>query len=202
MPCSGSTMKRILIPSLLLATISGLQGCARLVAAASGPEPVGVADGERTLSQRVEDLSIERTAAINIYKLDPDIGTKSRVLVMSFYSNVLLAGQVSSDALRRKVEAHIKSMREVNAVHNELALSPEPLPFLTRARDNIISARVRSTLTFTQNFPSHQCKVLVEDGVVYLMAKLNRRDAETAIQKISAIPDVKRIVKLVDYLPG
>lgn len=195
-------MKKILTPKLLLLLVFSITvpGCARFLAAASGPEPVGVPEGERTLSQRVEDMSIERTASINLYKLNPEFA-QSRVLVMSFYSNVLLAGQVSNESLKQMAGDYLKSLREVESVHNELIVAPVTLPYLTRAKDSIISARVRSALTFAKGFPSSQCKILVEDGVVYLMAKLDKDQADLAIRLIRDIPDVRKIVKLIDYLP-
>lgn len=201
MHSSGFTMMKISIPSLMLVlTCTQVTGCARLMAAASGPDPVGVPEGERTLSQRVEDLSIERTAAINLYKLHPDFG-RSRVVVMSFYGNVLLTGQVPSAGLKQMAGDSVAGLREVGTVHNELAVSETPLPYMVRARDSIISARVRTALTLAKGFPGSQSKITVENGVVYLMAKLTRKKAEQAVGLISPIPDVRRIVKLVDYLP-
>ncbi len=192
-------MKIILAPSLLVFLLM-LSGCARFVAAVSGPEPVGAADGERTFSQRVEDMSIERTFAINLYKLHPDFAN-SRVLVMSFYSNVLLVGQVPDETLKKLAVDNLKSMREVGTVHNELVVAEKVTPMVVRAHDSVISARIRSALTFAKGFPSSQCKVLVEDGVVYLMAKLKKAEADQAIERVRQVPEVKRIVKLIDYLP-
>lgn len=192
-------MKKILLPSLLL-LLTLPAGCNRMLAAASGPAPVGAGEGERTLSQRMEDISIEKTAAINLYKLDPRF-TQSRVVIMSFYSQVLLVGQVPDESLRRLAVSHVKSLREVSGVHDELTIAPVPIPLLARAKDSVISARIRSALTFAKGFPSSQCKVLVEDGVVYVMAKLKRPEAEQAVALIRATPDVRRVVTLVDYLP-
>ncbi len=174
-------------------------GCSQFIAATSGPGLVGASEGERTLSQRVEDISIEKTAAINFYKLNPEF-RDAHILIMSFFGNVLLAGQVPRAELARVAESSVKDMREVRSVHNELTVG-DPSPYLTRAKDGVISARIGTALTFAKDFPSSQCKVLVEDGVVYLMAKLKRTDAERAERMVLDTPDVKKLVKLVDYLP-
>lgn len=192
-------MKKILTISLCLILAGQLSGCARFLAAASGPNPVGANEGERTLSERVEDMSIEKTAAINIYKSDQGF-KDSHFLIMSFYSNVLLAGQVPNEALKQKAEETLRDMREVKEVHNYLSVQPENTALLTRAKDSVISARIGSSFTFTKEFPSNRCKLLVEDGVVYLMAKLTHAEAEQAMTLIKKNPDVKKIVKLVDYL--
>ena len=49
-----------------------LNGCTQFIAATSGTEPVGKTEGQRTLSQRIEDMSIEKTADINLFKTDPE----------------------------------------------------------------------------------------------------------------------------------
>ena len=198
MRCLVFMMKLILTFSAAL-TLSLMTGCSQFIAAASGPDLVGVNDGERTLSQRVEDISIEKTASINFYKLNPGF-RDAHVSVMSFYSNVLIAGQVPSAELSRVAESSTQSMREVKSVHNELTIG-EPSPYLTRVQDSVISARVSSKLTFAKGFPSSQCKVLVEDSVVYLMAKLKKADADKAEQLIRQIPEVSKLVKLIDYIP-
>ena len=58
-------MKKSLI--FLMISSLWLTGCAQMIAATSGSEPVGKQEGERTLSQRIEDSSIENTANINLY---------------------------------------------------------------------------------------------------------------------------------------
>ncbi len=170
-----------------------------MLAAASGPAPVGVTEGERTLSQRIEDISLEKTAAINLYKADPEF-RNAHVLFMSFYSNVLIAGQVLNSQQKQIAEDTVRSMREVKQVHNELVVTPHINSYLNRAKDSIISAQISTTLTFTKDFPSSQVKVLVEDGVIYVMGKLTHNQSEQAINLIKTIPDIKKIVKMVDYL--
>lgn len=184
---------------LLAALVSTLSGCAQMIAAASGPQPVGKTEGQRTLSERIEDISIEKTAAINLYKADPEF-KNAHVLFMSFYSNVLIAGQVSNAKQKQLAEDTVRAIREVKQVHNELEISPQTNPYLNRAKDSIISAQISTTLTFTKDFPSSQVKVLVENGVVYVMGKLTHAQTEQAISLIKAVPDIRKIVKMVDYL--
>ena len=64
----------------------------------------------------------------------------------------------------------------------------------------MLQVQIAGKLTFMKDFPSSQIKVLVEDGTVYLMAKLTRAQTELAIETIKTVPDINKIVKLVDYL--
>ncbi len=190
-------MKKSLI--FLMISSLWLTGCAQMIAATSGSEPVGKQEGERTLSQRIEDSSIENTANINLYKIDPEF-KNANVVFMSFHSNVLITGQVTSIKHKQQVEDMVRSIREVNLVHNELVVTPQISSYLNRAKDGVLKLQIASKLTFMKEFPSSQCKVLVENGTVYLMAKLTRSQTEQAINTIKETPDITRIVKLVDYL--
>ena len=69
--------------------------------------PVGVDSGERSLGQVFIDSSIERTANINLYKLDPRF-KQSRVNIISFHSNVLLTGQVPDPYLKQLAEDNLR----------------------------------------------------------------------------------------------
>ena len=191
-------MKIFLLIPLLVATLSG---CAQMLAAASGPQPVGNNESQRTLSERIEDISIEKTAAINLYKADPEF-KNAHVLFMSFYGNVLIAGQVSNDKLKQLAQTTVLALRDVKQVHNELTISTHTNSYLNRAKDSILSAKISTALKFTKGFPSNQIKILVEDGVVFVMGKLTHAQTEQAIALIKATPDIKKIVKMIDYLEG
>lgn len=184
---------------LLMSCTTLMTGCAQMLAAASGTEPVGTAEGQRTLSQRIEDISIERTASINLYKIDPEF-KNAHVSFLSFHSNVLIAGQVLTAKQKQLAEETVASMREVKRVHNELVVNPAVNSYLTRTKDRFISTQISTKLIFAKDFPSSQTKVLVESGVVYLMGKLTKAQTDQAIELIKSVPDITKIVKLVDYL--
>lgn len=189
--------KLLLITAMSLTTL--MTGCAQMLAAASGSEPVGATEGQRTLSQRIEDMSIERTASINLYKIDPEF-KNTHVNFMSFHSNVLIAGQVLNAKQKQLAEETVRSMREVKQIHNELVVNPVINSYLTRTKDSIISTQISTKLIFAKDFPSSQTKILVESGIVYLMGKLTRAQTDQAIELIKSVPDITKIVKMVDYL--
>lgn len=186
---------------LLIATLAvAVSGCNSLIASATGPEPVGHATGTRTLSQRIEDSSIERTAGINIHKADPAF-RQANVNVVSLYGSVLLAGQVPSEALRAMAEKVVRDIAEVRQVHNELTVGPSSY-YQERSSDGVISMRIRTALSFEKGFPASRTKVLTVGGTVYLMGKLTPAEADQAVELIKQVNGVARIIKLVDYLPA
>jgi len=175
-----------------------LSGCTGLIANATGPEPIGKAPGERTLSMSLEDNSIETTASVNIRKADPRF-RDDNVNVISFYNSVLLAGQVQDETLKQKAEQIVRQIAEVRQVHNELTVG-EASFYGERTSDGLISTRIRTALTLEKGFPSSRTKVFTVGGSVYLLGKLTPAEADKAVLIISQVGGVKKIIKMLDYL--
>lgn len=188
-------MSRFLLIPLLALSVSG---CNSLIASATGPEPIGSDEGTRTLSMRIEDSSIERTAGVNIQKASPEY-RQANVNVVSFYGSVLLAGQVPTEELKAEAEKVLRRIAEVKQVHNELTVGPSSY-YQERSSDGVISMRVRSALSFEEGFPSSRTRVFTVGGTVYLMGKLTPAEADKAVDLIKQVAGVKKIIKLVDYL--
>ncbi len=178
----------------------GASGCTSLMASATGPEPVGKAPGERSLSMSLEDSAIERDGGINIYKADEQF-REANVNVISFYGSVLLAGQVQNEELKAKAEKIVGQIAEVKKIHNELIIAPASY-YAERFTDGSITKRVATAFLFEKAFPSSRTKVFTVGGTVYLMGKLTPGEADQAVTIIKSVSGVKKIVKLVDYLPA
>lgn len=193
-------MFKNLLALTLAASLSALAGCTSLMASATGPGPVGNSTGDRTLSMRIEDSSIENTASINIYKANTRF-RDANVHAISFYGSVLLAGQVQNEELKAEAEKIVRQIAEVKQVHNELTIADASY-YMERSSDGFISTRIRSSLTFEKGFPSSRSKIFTVGGTVYLLGKLTPAEADQAVNIIKQVSGVKKIVKLVDYLPA
>lgn len=187
-------------PLLAASVVLALSGCSSLIADATGPEPIGSDQGKRTLSMRIEDSAIEHTAAVNIYKANPQF-REANLNVVSFYGSVLLAGQVPTEEMKAQAEKITWQIAEVKRIHNELTVGPASY-YLERSSDGIISTQIRTRLTVEEGFPSSRTKIFTVGGTVYLMGKLTQAEAGMAVGIIKEVSGVKRIIKLVDYLPA
>lgn len=181
--------------SLMLA----LHGCSSLIASATGPEPIGKIPGARTLSMSLQDNSIETTAEVNIIKADERF-RDANVNVISFYNSVLLAGQVQDEELKQKAEQVVRNIAEVKQIHNELTVGDVSY-YGERTSDGLISTTVRTRLTLEKGFPASRTKVFTVGGTVYLLGKLTASEADQAVLIASQVGGVKKIVKMLDYLP-
>jgi osmotically-inducible protein OsmY len=177
-----------------------LPGCSSLIASATGPEPIGKAAGERTFSMSLQDNSIETTAEVNIIKADERF-RDANVNVVSFYNSVLLAGQVPTEDMKQKAEQVVRNIAEVRQIHNELTVGDVSY-YGERTSDGLISTRLRTAYTLEKGFPSSRLKVFTVGGTVYLLGKLTQSEAEQAVLIASQLAGVKKIIKMIDYLPA
>lgn len=183
---------------LLLSALLSISGCTRILAGASGPEPVGKPSYERSLSQSLQDIEIQNTAEINIYKSDEHFHD-SNINIVSFYGTVLITGQVASEELKQKAEVAVHNIADVKQVYNELRVA-EPTYYLARANDGLIATRVKSALMFADGVPYSRIKVVIVDATVYVMGKLSHQEADRSVEVIKKVSGVQKIVKILDYI--
>ncbi len=186
-------------PIPLLSATLLISGCSSFIASHSGTTPVGVESSDRTWGQVFTDNSIEKTASINLYKLDPRFKL-SRVNIASFHSVVLLTGQVPDESLKRLAGDNLKAMSEVKTVQNYLTVGNE-IGYAQIVQDGITTANVRKNFLLLKGFKDSRVKVTTENNVVYLMGKLLQSDLDWLLDTLKRTPNITRIVTLVDILP-
>lgn len=186
-------VKRIAITMLCVASLSG---CASFISNGTGTAPVGTELGARSLGQVFIDSSIARTAKINLYKLDSRF-KQSRVNVESFHSNVLLTGQVPDAHLRQLAEDNVKAMSDVKTVHNYITVGDQ-IGYGTIIQDTTVTANTRGLLMKAPVVSDSKLNVHTEDGVLYVMGKLNTAEDQDLDQVLTQVGNVTKIVKLVD----
>ncbi|MFZ5698173.1 MAG: BON domain-containing protein [Pseudomonadota bacterium] len=184
---------------IFLATLAALAlaGCVSWIAPLSDKQ-VDRHHGTRTLGSKIEDAAIERKVWLNIVRGEPAT-QEARLVVTSWNGQVLLAGQVPTDAVKQRVEAIAGQVRHVLHVHNELEVGT-PIAFITRMSDGWITTRVKTRLLFGPDVPGRRVKVVTENGVVYLLGLLTREEAELVVSAARAVYGVQKIVKIFEYI--
>lgn len=184
---------RIAVTLLCLASLSG---CASLISKGTGSSPVGTESGVRSLGQVFIDSSIERTAKINLYKLDTRF-KQSRVNIVSFHSNVLLTGQVPDEHLKQLAEDNVRSMSDVKAVHNYITVGNQ-ISYSTIMQDTTATANTRGLIMRAPVVSDSKVAVHTEDGVLYVMGRLNSGEIADLNQVLQKVGNVTKIVTLID----
>jgi osmotically-inducible protein OsmY len=161
-------------------------------------EPIADAPTERTLARQIEDESIENKAIVNLHAADPAYDD-ANLVVVSYNGYVLLAGQVSSEALKKKATNVLRKIHGVRRIYNELEIA-SPSSAMTRSSDTWITAKVKTWLLGRSDTEGTRVKVVTENGVVYLMGLVTRKEAERIGEAAAGISGVQRVVRLFELV--
>jgi len=187
-------MKRILFISILCLSLSGCVGVFLAGVATGG---AAVYD-HRNIQQIAADQSL--THQIENYITTDLRFNQSNIVVASFNGTVLLTGQADDPSLRHAAEKIAWGIESPKAkrVYDEIKISA-PSSMLVRSSDSWITTKIKTDMLATKNLKSGQIKVVTEDGNVYLMGIVTRRQANIAVHVARQISGVQRVVKLFEY---
>lgn len=172
---------------LALVAAVALAGCA----AVSGSDPHARTPGVLLDDQVVEGLALRR-----INEADELLRT-GNVDVVCFNGIVLLTGQVENQSLRGKAEAALAGIRKIRKIHNEIQVGG-PTSYVARSNDAWITAKVRTSILASD--ARGDIGVTTEDGVVFLLGRVRREDADAAVAASQEVFGVRKIVKVFEYV--
>ena len=187
--------KRIVLALLCAASLSG---CASFISGGTGTTPVGTESGSRSLGQMVIDKSIDRTALINLYKLDSRF-KQARVNIKSFHSSVLLTGEVPDEHLKQLAEDNLRAMSDVKSVHNYITVGDQ-ISYSTILQDSAVTANTRGLIAKAAVVSDSKVLVHTENGVLYVMGRLNNAEIADLNNVLSQVGNVTKIVTLIDNI--
>ena len=192
----STAVSRVLGAALLGAMVASQLGC---VAAGVTTAAVGVlsAADRRTAGAIVEDQNIELKAPARLLRA---IRNSTAVDVTSYNRQVLLLGQVLDEAEKVAAEKAIRELENVNTIYNELAVGSGTDSVAKKAKDGILSTKVKSELILTSEVGARHIKVVSDDGVVYLLGLVTRREGEQAAQVTSRVAGVRKVVTLWEFI--
>jgi osmotically-inducible protein OsmY len=198
------------ILALLIAT-NLLYGCAPVVIGGAAAGTAVVASSRRSPGSVVDDETIELKARLAIIE-NKELNRQVHVEITSYNGIILLTGQAPDEQLRTEVEDIVKKIPEVQnlvkktgtapLIHNEITIAA-PSSFMTRTSDSLVTAKVKTELlriTDIEGFNGTRVKVITENGTVYLMGLLTRKEADAVTEKARQVGGVQRVVKLFEYI--
>lgn len=184
------TLSKLALPVIFISLLT-LQGCA---AVAVGAAAVGIssATDPRTIGTQVDDQTIEmKTNA----KLGNDEQLEdSRVIAVSYDTNVLLIGQVPSEGLKRRAEDVIRDTNGINKIFNQLRIGSKASATV-RAGDSWITSKVKLKFANNKSIDATNIKVVTENGEVFLLGHVSQAEAEAAVEVARNVDGVGRVIK-------
>ena len=182
--------------AMTLLCVASLSGCASFISNGTGSAPVGTESGARSLGQVFIDSSIERTAKINLYKLDSRF-KQSRVNIESFHGNVLLTGQVPDAHLKQLAEDNLRAMTDVKTVHNYITVGNQ-IGYSSIMQDTTVTANTRGLIMKAVVVSDSKVRIHTEDGILYVMGRLNQAEINDLNQVLQQVGNVTKIITLID----
>ena len=184
------TLSKLALPVIFISLLA-LQGCA---AVAVGAAAVGIssATDPRTIGTQVDDQTIEmKTNA----KLGNDEQLEdSRVIAVSYDTNVLLIGQVPSESLKRRAEDVIRDTNGINKIFNQLRIGSKASATV-RAGDSWITSKVKLKFANNKSIDATNIKVVTENGEVFLLGHVSQAEADAAVEVARNVDGVERVIK-------
>jgi osmotically-inducible protein OsmY len=187
-------MMRKLMILAWVALLPALSGCLAAVAV-GGATAAAVGMDRRSVGAYTDDQSIEWKTALAIRE---KFGDKVHVNVTSYNRIVLLTGEAPTEEMAKGIQKIAQSMDNVREVRNEIAVST-PTSFQSWADDSYITTKVKAGMLGNKDFNANNIKVVTENGVVYLMGLVTRKEANAAAEVASTTSGVKKVVKVFEY---
>ena len=180
----------ILLTACLIST-----GCTTNYLTNSTEGTYGVPMTERTIPQRLLDRSIEHTAKINVYGLKENLQQTSRIGIDSFNSEVLLTGEIPTQALKDEVAKMVSSMPDVRQVYNAMEVSASK-GYSSTVHDGYITSKVVAKVAADEGVKASQIKVVTNNGVAYIMGRLTPTQQSNLIDVANTTVGVTELVLL------
>ena len=179
----------------VLALAGTLSACAPLVL---GGAAVGtmVAIDRRTSGAQLEDEGIELRAAS---RLREAIGERGHINVNSYNRQVLLTGEVASEADKQNAEQVVSRVENVKGIVNDLAVMGNS-SLTQRSADTLTTGKVRASLVDDKLLSAGAFRVVTERGTTYLMGLVTQREADRATAIARGVGGVQRVVRVFEMI--
>ncbi|HSV47353.1 MAG TPA: BON domain-containing protein [Ramlibacter sp.] len=188
--------RRPLLALLTTALAAGaLGGCAPLLLGGAAVGTMMVYD-RRTSGAQVEDEGIELRAAS---RLRDAFGQRAHINASSYNRQVLLTGEVASEADKAQAEQVVARVENVRLIVNELAVMASTT-LAQRSGDALVTGKVKASLLDARDLYAGAIKVVTERGITYMMGRVTAREADRATQIARSVNGVQRVVRIFEIV--
>ena len=183
-------------PYLLLISRLGLfcfilSGCTPLSGVWTG---AGLLYDRHSVYKKVGDYQLAADANRALYRDEVFKRNDCSIDVAAFNGDLLVAGHVGTEALRKEVNARLSRLNGVRRFFNQLAVGK---PEEQMVEDSWITAKIRSQMVADSEIDPHQFKVITSDRIVYLLGDVLSEQAVRVIAIARETDGVLRVVKLL-----
>ena len=179
-----------------LATTSLLGACAPLLIGGAMLGGSMVVTDRRTSGTQIDDQGIELKS---VSRVSEAVGDRGSVSVTSYNRQVLITGEVPTEADKAAVEQAVARIDNVRLIVNELALTTGST-LGTRSNDTLLTSKVKASMVDAKDVQANAYKVVTERGVVYLMGRVTEREAARATDIARGVSGVRKVVRVFEIV--
>ena len=192
-------MKKVILLCALLVSSTILSSCSPIVQGAAAVTTVAtMSNDRRSMGEIIDDKNLY-TNLVNIVKKDPML-EDSHISFNVYDDSVLMTGETPSADLKNHLENTIKTnAKKMKQLINEVAVMKNS-SYLERAKDGVITVQIETLFLNQEVFHPTHIRIHTQRGTVYLMGAVTKREAEHATNVASKAKNVKKVVKLFNYL--
>jgi osmotically-inducible protein OsmY len=192
-------MKKVIILFALLISSTILSSCSPIVQGAAAITTVAtMSNDRRTMGEILDDKTLYMDLG-NIVSKESMLDD-AHINFNVFKKSVLITGEIATNDLKNYLEDLIKKKApKMNKLINEIEVMPNS-SYLARAKDGVISLQIEALFLDQEVFHPAHVSVLTERATVYLMGSVTKREAEHATNVASKAKNVKKVVKIFNYL--
>ena len=175
---------------------AGLSACAPLLIGGAIVSGSLLVTDRRSSGAQLDDQAIELKAA---NRLNETLRDRGRVSITSYNRQVLMTGDVPTDADKAAAEQSVAKIDNVRSIVNELAIGPGAT-LTARSNDTVISGKVKASFVDASDLHANAVKVVTERGVVYLMGRVTEREATRASEIARGVGGVTKVVRVFEIV--
>ncbi|QXL84177.1 BON domain-containing protein [Comamonas sp. NLF-1-9] len=192
-----SSLLRIVLVAAGLA--SALSACVPLMVGTGAAVGAMVATDPRTTGTQLEDEGIELRASSRIRDA---LGDRVHVNITSYSRQVLITGEVPTEADKLRVQNIVREVPNVKSVVNALGIMPNST-LSERSNDTYITGKVRAKLVDLNDLvATNAFKVVTERGEVFLMGHVTQYQSAQLTEAARSIDGVRKVVRVFEIVPG
>lgn len=174
-----------------------LSGCAGLFVAGAATGAVASQD-RRTVPAQLEDENIEIKTTTTLFE-DDEIWKDTNIDVISYNGIVLLVGQAPTSSLRKRAKKEVEKISKIRKIYNQIRIAA-PISFFASRNDEFLTSKVKSSMLFTEAFPSTKIKVVTENSEVFLLGLVTEAEANKAVEVARNVDGVTRVIKVFETI--
>lgn len=185
-----------LISITVFGAMMALTGCSTLTISGDANQNFGSYELGRSLPERIIDESIEFTARKNLLHINGVSESTVRIALDSFRREVLVTGEVPSQAVKADIEAMLKSMRDVAVVYNYLTVTDTPKSQSHTVHESYLKSKINARLITNHGIKASQYKIIVRDRTAYIMGYMTAMQQDYILQAVQQTAGMASAVTL------